>query len=241
MNISGLFIRRPVTTTLVMLGILLFGLMGYRLLPVSDLPNVDYPTIQVSAGLSGASPETMASAVATPLEKQFSTIAGVDAMTSTSTQGGTSITLQFSLSRDIDAAAQDVQAAISKTLRQLPPGMPPPSYQKVNPADSPILFLALTSQTLPLPTLDEYAQTFLAQRISTVQGVAQVQVFGSQKYAVRIQIDPRALADRGLGLDEVPWRRGIPPSPPASYGDRTGPTPSARTARSRARPSSAPW
>jgi len=202
-NISGLFIRRPVTTTLVMLGILLFGLMGYRLLPVSDLPNVDYPTIQVSAGLSGASPETMASAVATPLEKQFSTIAGVDAMTSTSTQGGTSITLQFSLSRDIDAAAQDVQAAISKTLRQLPPGMPPPSYQKVNPADSPILFLALTSQTLPLPTLDEYAQTFLAQRISTVQGVAQVQVFGSQKYAVRIQIDPRALADRGLGLDEV--------------------------------------
>jgi len=202
-SISGLFIRRPVTTTLVMSGILLFGLMGYRLLPVSDLPNVDYPTIQVSAGLPGASPETMASAVATPLEKQFSTIAGIDAMTSTSTQGGTSITLQFSLSRDIDAAAQDVQAQISRTLRQLPPGMQPPSYQKVNPADSPILYYALMSKTMPLSTLDEYAQTFLAQRISTVSGVAQVQVYGSQKYAVRIQIDPRALADRNLGLDEV--------------------------------------
>jgi len=202
-SISGLFIRRPVTTTLVMLGILFFGLMAYRLLPVSDLPNVDYPTIQVSAGLSGASPETMASAVATPLEKQFSTIAGVDAMTSSSNQGGTSITLQFNLSRNIDAAAQDVQAAISKTLRQLPPGIQPPSYQKVNPAASPILFYALTSKTMPLSTLDEYAETFLAQRLSTVTGVAQVQVFGAAKYAVRIQIDPTALAARGIGLDEV--------------------------------------
>jgi HAE1 family hydrophobic/amphiphilic exporter-1 len=202
-SISGLFIRRPVTTTLVMLGILLFGLMAYRLLPVSDLPNVDYPTIQVSAGLAGASPETMASAVATPLEKQFSTIAGIDAMTSSSSQGGTNITLTFSLSRDIDAAAQDVQAAISKTLRQLPPGIQPPSYQKVNPADSPILYLALTSPTLPLSTLDEYAQTVLAQRIAMVSGVAQVQVFGSAKYAVRIQIDPKALAARSIGLDEV--------------------------------------
>ncbi len=203
MNISGLFIRRPVTTTLVMTGVLLFGIMGYRLLPVSDLPNVDYPTINVSAGLPGASPETMAAAVATPLEKQFSTIAGLDAMTSSSSLGGTSITLQFNLSRDIDAAAQDVQAAIAKTLRQLPSGMLPPSYGKVNPADSPILYLALTSPTLPLSTLDEYAQTFIAQRLSTVSGVAQVQVHGSQKYAVRIQLDPRALADRGLGLDEV--------------------------------------
>jgi HAE1 family hydrophobic/amphiphilic exporter-1 len=202
-SISGLFIRRPVTTTLVMLGILFFGLMAYRLLPVSDLPNVDYPTIQVSAGLSGASPETMASAVATPLEKQFSTIAGIDAMTSTSTQGGTNITLQFNLSRNIDAAAQDVQAAISKTLRQLPPGIQPPSYQKVNPAASPILFYALTSKTMPLSTLDEYAETFLAQRLSQVTGVAQVQVFGAAKYAVRIQIDPTALAARGIGLDEV--------------------------------------
>jgi HAE1 family hydrophobic/amphiphilic exporter-1 len=203
MSISGLFIRRPVTTTLVMLGILLFGLMAYRLLPVSDLPNVDYPTIQVSAGLAGASPETMASAVATPLEKQFSTIAGIDAMTSSSTQGGTNITLTFNLSRDIDAAAQDVQAAISKTLRQLPPGIQPPSYQKVNPADSPILYLALTSPTLPLSTLDEYAETVLAQRIAMVSGVAQVQVFGAAKYAVRIQIDPKALAARSIGLDEV--------------------------------------
>ena len=203
MSISGLFIRRPVATTLVMLGILIFGLMSYRLLPVSDLPNVDFPTITVSAGLPGASPQTMAAAVATPLEKQFSTIAGLDAMTSSSTLGGTNITLQFTLSRDIDAAAQDVQAAISKTLRQLPPGIQPPSYNKSNPADQPILYLALTSNTMPLPALDEYAETFLAQHLSTVSGVAQVQVFGSAKYAVRIQVDPKALAARGIGLDEV--------------------------------------
>ena len=203
MSFSGLFIRRPVTTTLVMFGILMFGVMAYRLLPVSDLPNVDYPTIQVSAGLPGASPQTMAAAVATPLEKQFSTIAGLDAMTSSSQLGGTSITLQFTLSRDIDAAAQDVQSAISKTLRQLPPGIQPPSYQKVNPADSPILYLTLTSSTLQLSALDEYAETFLAQRLSTVSGVAQVQVFGAAKYAVRIQLDPKALQARGIGLDEV--------------------------------------
>jgi len=202
-NISGLFIRRPVTTTLVMLGILFFGLMAYRLLPVSDLPNVDYPTISVSAGLSGASPETMASAVATPLEKQFSTIAGIDAMTSSSNQGGTNITLQFNLSRDIDGAAQDVQGAISRTLRQLPPGIQPPSYNKSNPAASPILFYALTSKTMSLSAVDEYAETFLAQRLSQVTGVAQVQVFGAAKYAVRIQIDPTALQARGIGLDEV--------------------------------------
>src|SRR5216117_62465 len=186
-----------------MLGILMFGLMSYRLLPVSDLPNVDFPTISVSAGLPGASPQTMAAAVATPLEKQFSTIAGLDAMTSSSTLGGTNITLQFSLSRNIDAAAQDVQASISKTLRQLPPGIQQPSYNKSNPADSPILYLALTSATMPLQALDEYAETFLAQRLSTVNGVAQVQVFGSAKYAVRIQVDPKALASRGIGLDEV--------------------------------------
>ncbi|HEY7194114.1 MAG TPA: efflux RND transporter permease subunit, partial [Gemmatimonadales bacterium] len=203
MSISGLFIRRPVATTLVMLAILMFGLMAYRLLPVSDLPNVDFPTISVSAGLPGASPQTMAAAVATPLEKQFSTIAGIDAMTSTSTLGGTNITLQFALSRNIDAAAQDVQSAISKTLRQLPPGMQPPSYNKSNPAASPILYFALTSTTMPLPALDEYAETFLAQRLSTVDGVAQVQVFGSAKYAVRIQVDPSALAARGISLDEV--------------------------------------
>ncbi|PYP38534.1 MAG: acriflavine resistance protein B, partial [Gemmatimonadetes bacterium] len=203
MSISGLFIRRPVATTLVMFGILMFGLMAYRLLPVSDLPNVDFPTITVSAGLPGASPQTMAAAVATPLEKQFSTIAGIDAMTSSSTMGSSNITLTFSLSRQIDAAAQDVQAAISKTLRQLPPGIQPPSYNKSNPADQPILYLALTSATMPLSALDEYAETFLAQRLSTVDGVAQVQVFGSAKYAVRIQVDPKALQVRGIGLDEV--------------------------------------
>jgi HAE1 family hydrophobic/amphiphilic exporter-1 len=203
MSLSELFIKRPVMTTLVMSGILLFGLMAYRRLPVSDLPNVDFPTINVSATLPGASPETMASAVATPLERQFSTIAGLEQMTSTSSLGQTNITLQFSLDRDIDAAAQDVQAAISKTLRQLPQGIIPPSYQKVNPADSPILYYALTSKTLPLSQLDEYGETFMAQRISMVQGVAQVLVFGPQKYAVRIQLDPKALATRGLGIDEV--------------------------------------
>ena len=203
-RMTEIFIRRPVMTTLVMVAILFFGIIGYRLLPVSDLPNVDFPTIQVSATLPGASPETMASAVATPLEKQFSTIAGIDSMTSTSAQGTTQITLQFALDRDIDAAAQDVQAAISQAQRQLPPGMPtPPSYHKVNPADQPILFLALSSPTLPLSTVDEYAETMLAQRISMVNGVAQVQVFGSQKYAVRVQLDPTTLASRGIGIDEV--------------------------------------
>jgi HAE1 family hydrophobic/amphiphilic exporter-1 len=202
-SLSAIWIRRPVMTTLVMAAILLAGIMGYRLLPVSDLPTVDYPTLTVSASLPGASPETMASAVATPLEQQFATIAGIDAMTSTSNQGSTSITLQFALERNIDAAAQDVQAAISQTLRRLPNGILPPSYQKVNPAASPILFLALTSKTLSLSTLDDYAEAFLAQRISAVSGVAQVQVFGSQKYAVRVQLDPRQLASRQIGIDEV--------------------------------------
>ncbi len=204
MNLAELFIRRPIMTTLVMFAILLFGLVAYRQLPVNDLPNVDYPTIQVTASLPGASPETMASAVATPLERQFSTIAGLDSMTSQNTQGGTQITLQFSLSRDIDAAAQDVQAMISKAGRDLPPNMPtPPSYQKVNPADQPILYMAVTSDTLPLSTVDEYAETLMAERISMVSGVAQVQVYGAQHYAVRIQMDPQALAARGLGIDEV--------------------------------------
>ena len=204
MSIAEIFIRRPVMTTLVMLGILLFGIMGYRLLPVSDLPNVDFPTIQVSASLPGASPETMASAVATPLEKQFTTIAGLDSMNSSSIQGVTQITLQFNLSRNLDSAAQDVQAAIAVANRQLPPEMPsPPSYQKVNPADSPIVYLALTSPSLPLYKLDEYGQTMMAQRISTISGVAQVIVYGSQKYAVRIQLDPRQLATRGIGIDEA--------------------------------------
>jgi HAE1 family hydrophobic/amphiphilic exporter-1 len=203
MNFTELFIRRPVMTTLVMAGILIFGLVAYRQLPVSDLPAVDYPTISVSASLSGASPETMAASVATPLEKQFSTIPGVETMTSTSTQGSTSISLQFALSRDIDAAAQDVQAAISQAQRQLPRDVLPPSFRKVDPSSSPILYYALRTTTLPLPQLNEYAETFLAQRLSTVDGVAQVQVFGSMKYAVRIQIDPQQLASRSIGIDEV--------------------------------------
>jgi HAE1 family hydrophobic/amphiphilic exporter-1 len=202
-SLSSPFIKRPVATTLIMSGIFLFGVLGFRQLPVSDLPNVDYPVINVRASLAGASPETMASAVATPLEKQFTTIAGLDQMTSTSTLGSTNITLQFALDRKIDNAAQDVQAAIAQTLRQLPQGMLPPSYQKSNPADSPILLLALRSDLMPLSQLDEYAETFLSQRISTVNGVAQVTVFGAQKYAVRIQLDPQALQARGVGIDEV--------------------------------------
>jgi HAE1 family hydrophobic/amphiphilic exporter-1 len=204
MNVAELFIRRPVMTTLVMLGILMFGVMGYRLLPVSDLPNVDFPTILVSASLPGATPDTMASAVAMPLEKQFSTIAGVDSMTSSSSQGSTQITLQFNLSRSLDAAAQDVQSMIAKAARDLPQNLPsPPSYQKVNPADSPILYLSLSSPTLRLSDVDEYAETLMAQRISMVSGVAQVSVFGAQKYAVHAKLDPKALASRQIGIDEV--------------------------------------
>ncbi|HSQ15102.1 MAG TPA: efflux RND transporter permease subunit, partial [Candidatus Binatia bacterium] len=204
MNIPDLFIRRPIMTTLVMGALLLFGTLAYQRLPVSDLPNVDFPTILVTANLPGASPETMASSVATPLERQFTTIAGLDSMVSSSGLGLAQITLTFTLDRDIDAAAQDVQAAITKAASLLPKDMPtPPSYQKVNPADQPVLYLALSSPTLPLFTVDEYAQTFIAQRISTVSGVAQVQVFGSQKAAVRVQLDPDALASRGIGIDEV--------------------------------------
>lgn len=203
-NFTKLFIDKPVMTTLVMAGILLFGILAYRQLPVSDLPNVDFPTIQVSAGLPGANPDTMASSVATPLEQQFSTIAGLDSMNSSSSLGSTSITLQFDLSRNIDAAAQDVQAAISTALRKLPDDMPsPPSLRKVNPADTPIIYLALTSDTLPLSEVDEYAEKVIAQRISMVNGVAQVSVYGAQKYAVRVQVDPRALASRNIGIDEV--------------------------------------
>jgi HAE1 family hydrophobic/amphiphilic exporter-1 len=203
-NISAPFINRPVATSLLMVAIAVFGVVAYRALPVSDLPNVDFPTIMVSASLPGANPDTMASAVATPLEKQFSTIAGIDSMTSTSSLGSTSITLQFSLDRSLDSAAQDVQSAISRTTRSLPSGMPyPPSFRKVNPADTPIFFLALTSQTMPLYELNEYADTMMAQRISMVSGVAQVEVRGSATYAVRIQVDPTALASKSIGIDEV--------------------------------------
>src|SRR6476660_6382423 len=178
MSLSALFIKRPVTTTLIVLGIIVFGAMAYRLLPVSDLPTVDFPTIQVGANLPGASPETMASAVALPLEKQFATIAGLNSVNSTSSQGSTNIVLQFDLSRNIDAAAQDVQSMIAKTARQLPPQMPtPPSYQKVNPGDQPVVLLALRSSVLPIWTVDEYAESTMAQRISTVSGVAQVGIY----------------------------------------------------------------
>ena len=204
MNLSQIFIMRPVMTTLVMTALVLFGAFGYTQLPVSELPDVDFPTISVSASLPGASPETMASSVATPLESQFSTIAGIDEMTSTSSLGSTRITLQFKLDRNIDAAAQDVQSAISSAQRQLPDGMTtPPTLRKVNPADSPVLFLTLSSPTLELSEVNRYAETLLARRLSTIDGVAQVNVYGSQKYAVRIQLNPDALAARGLGINEV--------------------------------------
>jgi HAE1 family hydrophobic/amphiphilic exporter-1 len=187
MNLAALFIRRPITTTLIVLGVICFGALAYQQLPVSDLPTVDFPTIQVNAGLPGASPETMASAVALPLEKQFSTIAGLSSINSTSSLGSTNITLQFDLSRNIDAAAQDVQSMIARTQRQLPPQMPsPPSYNKVNPGDQPVLFLVLRSGTLAMSAINEYAESTIAQRISMVSGVAQVNVFGAAKYAVRL-------------------------------------------------------
>ncbi len=203
-NFSEVFIRRPIATSLLMLGIALFGLVAYRALPVSDLPNVDYPTIQVSATLPGASPETMSSAVATPLERQFTTIAGLDSMTSTNGLGATSITLQFDLSRKMDGAEVDVQTAISEATPLLPPGMPsPPSFWKANPAEEPVIFLSITSPTLALAQLDQYAEIFLAQRFSMVSGVAQVMVMGTQKYAVHVQVDPKKLAARQIGLNEV--------------------------------------
>jgi HAE1 family hydrophobic/amphiphilic exporter-1 len=203
-NFSEVFIRRPVMTTLVMAAILVFGAIAYRGLPVSDLPPVDFPTITVNANVPGASPETMAATVATPLERQFSTIAGLESMNSTNGQGSTRITLQFTLDRNIDAAAQDVQAMIARTQRQLPREMTsPPSYQKSNPADQPILFIAISSPTLPLPTVFGYADTVVSPRISMVNGVAQVQVYGAQKRAIRVQVDPHELAARGIGIDEV--------------------------------------
>jgi len=204
MNLSSLFINRPVMTTLLTLAIVIFGIMSYPKLSVSDLPNVDFPVILVNAVLPGANPETMASAVATPLEKQFSTIAGLEMMTSTSALGNTSITMQFSLDRDIDSVAQDVQAAISQTLKKLPTDMTtPPSYRKINPGDQPIVYIALTSDTQPMSRLDYYAQTVISQRLSTLDGVAQVMVFGSQKYAVRIKLDPKLLSSWQIGMDEV--------------------------------------
>jgi HAE1 family hydrophobic/amphiphilic exporter-1 len=204
MNLSRPFIEKPVMTTLLMAALVIFGLFGYSTLPVSELPNVDFPTITVSASLPGADPDTMASAVATPLENQFSTIAGITSMTSSSSAGSTNITLQFDLDRNIDAAAQDVQAAISAAGRQLPTNMPsPPTLRKVNPSDQPVIFMALHSPALPMSEVDKYAETLLARQISTLNGVAQVNVYGSQKYAVRVQVDPAQLAARGIGIDQV--------------------------------------
>jgi HAE1 family hydrophobic/amphiphilic exporter-1 len=216
MNISEGFIRRPIATSLLMAAIALFGTVAYRSLPVSDLPNVDFPTLLVSAQLPGASPETMGASVATPLENQFSMIAGLESMTSVNSLGSTQITLEFDLNRSLDGAAVDVQAAITQAARLLPQGMPtPPTFTKVNPADQPILYLVITSKTLPPWTLDEYAETRIAQRISMVSGVAQVQVLGSQKYAMHAQLDPHALASRQIGINEVEtalrnWNVNVP-------------------------------
>ena len=226
MNVSDIFIKRPVATSLLMLAIALFGTIAYRTLGVSDLPNVDFPTLLVIASLPGANPDTMASAVATPLERQFSTIAGLDSMTSTNSVGTAQITLQFNLSRDLDGAALDVQAAITQAAPLLPAGMPsPPTFRKVNPADQPILYLSLMSSTAPPWVLDEYAETTLAQRISTVPGVAQVQVNGAQKYAVRVHLDPTRLAAKQIGMNEIEsalqkWNVNLPTG--TMYGpDRT--------------------
>jgi len=204
MNISRIFIERPVATSVLFVSILFFGWLGFTTLPVNDLPNVDFPTITVTARLPGASPEVMANTVALPLEREFSRISGIDEMTSSSTSGNTRVTLTFSLKRDIDAAAQDVQTAISQAIRRLPGDMPePPTLRKLNPADAPVLILAVAAKNTPMQKLDEFADSNIAQRFSTINGVAQVQVFGSQKYAVRLFVDPNALSRRGLGLDKV--------------------------------------
>jgi HAE1 family hydrophobic/amphiphilic exporter-1 len=231
MHPSALFIRRPIATSLLMLAIALFGLVAYRALPVSDLPNVDYPTLVVGASLSGADPNTMASAVATPLERQFTLIAGLDEMTSSSSMGSSSVTMQFDLNRDIDSAAVDVQTAIAEVMPLLPPGMPaPPSFRKYNPADSPVMYLGLTSRTIPRWQLDDYAETLIAPRISMVPGVAQVAVWGSAKYAVRVRVDPDRLYAQQIGLNEINaalanWNVTLPTgtlyAPHTSYSIRT--------------------
>jgi HAE1 family hydrophobic/amphiphilic exporter-1 len=203
-NVSAPFIDRPVATTTLMAALVLFGLFAYRSLPVAELPNVDFPTINVSASLPGADPQTMAATVATPLERAFTQIAGLDTMNSSSNTGSTNITLQFGLDRDIDAAAQDVQTAISQTMRSLPNAMPsPPTLRKVNPADSPILYIAMSASTIPLTTLDDFAETRVADRLSQVDGVAQVQVYGAKRYATRIYVNPNALSARGLSMQAL--------------------------------------
>src|ERR1700733_7324262 len=204
MNPGTLCIQRPVMTTLVMFAILLFGVIGYRSLPIASLPNVDFPTLQLTSTLPGASAETMASAVSIPLEKQFATISGLTQMTSASTLGQSLVTLQFDPSRNMDGASLDVQAAITGASKQLPPQMIiPPTFAKVNPASQPVIYLAVSSPTLPLHQVDYYAETIIAQRISRVSGVAQVQVNGSQQFAVHVQVNPLRMAAYGMGLDDV--------------------------------------
>ncbi|HMB78448.1 MAG TPA: efflux RND transporter permease subunit, partial [Vicinamibacterales bacterium] len=204
MNLSEVFIRRPIATSLLMAAIAMFGILAYRELPVSNLPDVDFPTISVSASLPGGDPSTMSSAVASPLERQFTTIAGIDSMSSSSSLGRASVTLQFDPSRDVDSATVDVQTAIAAAMPLLPAGMPsPPSFKKSNPADEPFLHLALTSQTVPLWVLDDYAETLIAPAVSMVSGVAQVTVAGATKYAVRIQVDPTKLHAEQIGLNDV--------------------------------------
>src|SRR5262252_8197949 len=204
MNVSAPFIRRPIATSLLALALFLAGLLAYTRLPVAPLPRVDYPTISVGANLPGASPETMASAVATPLERRFGRIAGVTEITSSSSVGQTSITLQFDLDRDVDAAARDVQAAISAAGGELPSGMPNrTTYRKVNPADAPTMILSLRSETIPLSQVFDAANSILAQKISQVEGVGQVTVGGGQQPAVRVQVDPTGLAGSGVGIDDV--------------------------------------
>src|SRR5467141_2323317 len=204
MNVSELFIRRPVATCLLMFGVVLLGWLGYVLLPISALPPVDFPTIQVTAQYPGASPDVMASSVTTPLERQFGQISGLGMMTSISSFGTMSITLQFNLDRDIDAAAQDVQAAINAANGVLPKTMPnPPTYSKVNPADTPILTLEISSETLPLEKVNDLADTVLAQKLSEVTGVGLVTIEGNQKPAVRVRVNPAAIASLGLSLEDV--------------------------------------
>jgi multidrug efflux pump subunit AcrB len=204
MNISEPFIRRPIATSLLMAAVVLVGIAAFPLLPVAPLPQVDFPTIDVSAQLPGASPDTMAATVAAPLERRFGQIAGITQMTSTSTLGSTSITLQFDLNRNVDAAAQDVQAAITAAARQLPITLTaPPTYRKVNPADSPILILSAHSSTLPLTVVDDFADNVIAQQMSQISGVSQVVIGGEQKPAVRVQVDPAKLQTRGLTFEDV--------------------------------------
>src|SRR5256885_1438918 len=204
MNISEVFIRRPIATSLRMAAIAMFGIVAYQALPVADLPTVDSPTIQIQAGLPGGDPASMASAVASPIERQLTTIAGIDAMTSQSSTGNSQVTLQFDLGRSMDSAVVDVQTALSEVMPLLPAGMPnPPTFRKQNPADQDIMQLSLTSSSLSMAVLDDYAETLLAPRISMVNGVSQVQVNGAQKYAVRVQVDPDKLRAQQIGINEV--------------------------------------